>query len=493
MAALRYPSLYEVNTRCHLHEISKRLGRPALLDDISDAELEGWRKMGFDWIWLLGVWKTGAGGREISRSNPEWRREFQQVLPDLSETDIAGSCLAVAAYAVDEAFGGDEALKRLRERMTARGLRLMLDFVPNHTALDHPWVQAHPEYYIQGTEEDLSAAPDNHVRLVSGGETRIFAHGRDPDFPGWPDTLQLDYGNPAVHKAMFEELLSVARRCDGVRCDMAMLILPDVFEGTWGVRSAPFWPEAIQAIRQELPDFIFVAEVYWDREWTLQQEGFDFCYDKKLYDRLAEGLARPVHDHLLADVSYQDRMARFLENHDEVRAATRFSPEMHRAAAVITYLAPGLRFFHQGQLEGASVKVPVHLGRRPEEPVNAEIQVFYNRLLRCLRDPVFREGNWQLLECVPAWEGNWTWENFIAAWWMSPLGGHRLVVVNYSPHQSQCYVRLPHPELPGRLWRLEDVMGREVYDRESDRLLSTGLYLDMQAWAYHVLDINVLL
>ncbi len=482
MAALRYPSLYEVNTRCHLHEISKRLGRPALLDDISDAELDGWRKMGFDWIWLLGVWKTGAGSREILRSNPEWRRKFEQVLPDLNDADITGSCFAVAAYAVDEDFGGDEALKRLRDRMSARGLRLMLDFVPNHTALDHHWVQTHPEYYIQGTEKDLADVPDNYVRLESGEETRIFAHGRDPDFPGWPDTLQLDYGNPAIHKTMSQELLSVARRCDGVRCDMAMLILPDVFEGTWGVRSAPFWPEAIRAVRQDQPDCLFLAEVYWDREWTLQQEGFDFCYDKRLYDRLAEGFAGPVHDHLLADMTYQDRTARFLENHDEVRAAARFSPEVHRAAAVITYCAPGLRLFHQGQLEGASVRVPVHLGRRPEEPVSPEIQTFYNRLLRCLRDPVFREGNWQLLECMAAWDGNWTNDCFVAFGWQGANGERLLVVVNYASNRSQCHVRVPFADLAGRNWQLQDQLSQASYDWNGDDLSRSGLFVDMAPW-----------
>jgi hypothetical protein len=470
-----------------------RLGRPATLDDISDDELDAWKDRGFDWIWLLGVWTTGAAGREVSRSSVQWRQELQQALPDLSEADITGSCFAVVAYTVHEDFGGDAALARLRERMASRGLKLLLDFVPNHTALDHPWVGAHPEYYVQGSEDDLARAPQNYARLGIAAEERILAHGRDPYFPGWPDTLQLDYGRPEVRLVMTGELLSVARRCDGIRCDMAMLLLPDVFESTWGLPSAPFWPEAIQAVRREVPDCLFLAEVYWDREWTLLQQGFDFCYDKTLYDRLLAGRAKAVRDHFLADPAYQNGMARFLENHDEPRAASGFALEMHRAAGVLTYFTPGLRFFHEGQLEGARVKVPVHLGRRPREPVNREIQSYYAGLLRCLGDPVFREGEWQLLACVPAWEGNWTWENFIAGWWSSPVGTHRLVVVNYASHQGQCYARIPYLDLPGRLWRLEDVMGQAVFDRESERLLSTGLYLDMPAWGYHVLSLDVLL
>lgn len=493
MSRARYPTLYQVHTRCRLNEISKQLGRPAGLDDIPDSELDSWKKCGFDWVWLLGVWQTGAAGMKVSRSIPEWRQEFREVLPDLIDEDITGSCFAIVQYTVHEDFGGEAALERLRSRMRQRGLKLLLDFVPNHTALDHPWVDSHPDYYVGGSEEDLARRPHDYVKLAAKAGELVLAHGRDPYFPGWPDTLQLNYGNPALQESMIQELLGIAQKCDGVRCDMAMLILPEVFERTWGLTAAPFWPRALQTVRSHLPEFLFLAEVYWDLEWTLHEQGFDFCYDKRFYDRLLACPARPVREHLHAGLDYQDRLVRFLENHDEPRAACCFPPEVHRAAAVLTFFAPGMRLFHEGQLEGARMKVPVHLGRRPQEPVNRDIQSFYARLLRCLKDPVFREGRWQLLECMPAWDGNWTWDNFIASWWVSPLGAHRMVVVNYAPHQGQCYVRFPQPELPGRLWRLEDLMGDQVYDRESDRLLSSGLYLDMPGWGYHVFDVNVLL
>ena len=109
---------------------------------------------------------------------------------------------------------------------------------------------------------------------------------------------------------------------------MAMLVLPDVFERTWGI-AAPgvLAPSAPSAVRAKVPDFLFLAEVYWDLEWTLQQQGFDYTYDKRLYDRLVEGHARPVREHLRAGLDFQDRLARFLENHDEPRAAATFTPE----------------------------------------------------------------------------------------------------------------------------------------------------------------------
>ena len=133
---------------------------------------------------------------------------------------------------------------------------------------------------------------------------------------------------------------------------MAMLVLPDVFQRTWGISTEPFWARATSAVRAQVPDFVFMAEVYWDLEWALQHAGFDFTYDKRLYDRLEHGPARAVREHLYAGLDFQDHLARFLENHDEPRAAATFPPGKHQAAAVITFLAPGLRFFHQGQREG---------------------------------------------------------------------------------------------------------------------------------------------
>ncbi len=249
-------------------------------------------------MWLLSVWQTGQAGQRASRTNAEWRAEFAHTLPDLRDEDIEGSGFAITGYSVHHALGGDAALARVRERLRARGLRLMLDFVPNHTALDHPWVDDHPEYYVPGTEDDLARAPMNYTRVRSVDGERILAHGRDPYFPGWPDTLQLDYSNPGTQDAMLGALLKIADQCDGVRCDMAMLVLPDVFERTWGQRPREFWPMATARVRDRVPGFVFMAEVYWDLEWTLQQQGFDYTYDKKLYDRLRGGHARPVREHL---------------------------------------------------------------------------------------------------------------------------------------------------------------------------------------------------
>jgi Alpha amylase, catalytic domain len=485
-----YPALYQINTRVWLTERSRILGRPAMLDDIPDDELDRVVAMGFDWIWLLSVWRTGLAGQRASRENPEWRREFEETLPDLREEDMAGSGFAITGYTVHPSLGGDPALARLRERLRKRGLRLMLDFVPNHTAPDHPWVEAHPEYYVPGTEADLARAPQNYTWIKRRQGPRILAYGRDPYFSGWPDTLQLDYGNTATQEAMLDELLKISGQCDGVRCDMAMLVLPDVFERTWGRRAPLFWPRVTQRVRDRVPGFRFMAEVYWDLEWTMLQQGFDYAYDKRLYDRLREGHARPVREHFLAGLDYQNRLARFLENHDEPRAAATFPPDQHQAAAVLTFLSPGLRFLHQGQLEGRRKRISPHLVRAPVEPVDEALGRFYDALLAVLRDPAVRDGEWRLLECVPAWDGNGTSDGFICFGWRGPDGRRVLVTVNYAPNQGQCYVRLPFDELRGSSVRLRDRMSAAVYDRSGDDLLAPGLYLDLPGWGYHVFEVS---
>jgi glycosidase len=476
------PLLYQVNTRPFLTDLGRRLGRTATLDDIPDETLDRWASFGFEWIWMLSVWQTGAASREVSRTNPDWRSGFQKTLPDLSDDDIPGSGFAITAYTVHRALGGNSALARLRTRLGKRGLKLMLDFVPNHTALDHSWVDTHPDYYIAGNEALLKEQPKNYIRLKRQADERIFAYGRDPYFPGWPDALQLDYANPAVQTAMTDELLAIARLCDGVRCDMAMLVLPDVFERTWGRRPDLFWPPAIQKVKAATPGFLFMAEVYWDLEWTLQQQGFDDTYDKRLYDRLREGNPSSIRGHLRADMGFQAKLARFLENHDEPRAAATFPHGQHQAAAVLTFLTPGLRFFQDGQFEGRQVHLSPHLGRAPDELVDNVLVDFYHRLLDILKRPLFRNGQWQLLDCAAAWNGNWTNECFIAYRWTSGGGQQAIVVVNYAGHQSQCYVKLHDLVSTSHGWRLTDLFAGDEYERKGSELAAIGLYIDAAPW-----------
>lgn len=490
MGVVRYPSLYQVNTRILMTELAQALQRPATLDDVPDAMLDGLAEKGFDWIWLLSVWRTGTASRRVTRADHSVIEELCSTLSDLQDQDIAGSGFAITDYTVHPSLGGPSAMKRLRRRLSNRGIRLMLDFVPNHTALDHPWAKEHPEFYISGTAADLMREPQNYVGIAGSGGT-VLAYGRDPNFPSWRDTLQLDYSNPATQEHMIGELVKLAAICDGVRCDMAMLVLPEVFERTWGRRAVSFWPEATKRVRAAVPGFCFLAEVYWGLEWTMLQQGFDYAYDKRLYDHLQEGVAGPVREHLTAPVDYQAKLARFLENHNEARAAAIFSPKKHQAAAAIAYLSPGMRFFHQGQLEGRRKHMPPQLVRAPLEPVNNELQRFYVRLLELLRQPLFREGEWRLLDCRRSTDGNWTWNCFIASAWQAKDGKKALVAVNYAENQSQCYVQLPQGFLGSATTvRLKDLISNVSNDADAKELASRGLHLDLPAWAFHVFEVT---
>ena len=497
----RHPALLQINTRARLAEIAEQRGRAITLDDMPDADLDRIAACGFDWVWLLGVWQTGDAGRAVSRRQPEWQAEYRQVLVDCTPDDVVGSPFAIRDYVVHRDLGGAEPLERLRRRLARRDLRLMLDFVPNHTALDHPWAHRHPEFYVAGSEEDLAREPQNYVRMDTARGPRVLAHGRDPYFPSWPDTLQLNYRHQALREATMQVLEGIARQAEGVRCDMAMLVLPDVIQRTWGERSrpaddsapidAPFWPEAIERVRRQRPDFVFMAEVYWDLEWTLQQQGFDYTYDKRLYDRLRAQDARAVLGHLRADAEYQRRSARFLENHDEPRAAATFPQPVHMAAAVVALLAPGLRFIHEGQTTGRRLRTSNHLRRRAPEPVDPELETFYDRLLAVLRRRDVRDGDWTLADVTPAWDGNATSEQFVAFTWARD-GEHLLAVVNYGPRAGQCYVRPAFaPLLQGTTVVLRDLLEPTVrYERDGAELARRGLYLDVPAWRAHVFDVS---
>lgn len=448
-------TLYQIYTRIYLRELADKLGRPATLDDIPDDRLKELADMGFNWIYLLGIWTTGEEGRQIALANQPLRQELQAIVPDLSDQDIESSCFAIAAYRVQASYGGEAALERLRQRMAHYGLRLMLDFVPNHVATDHCWAWEHPDYIMNGTPELLEQYPDIYLRKNTSQGERILAHGRDPYFPPWGDTLQLNYSNPELVEAMTQQLLQISRLCDGLRCDMAMLVLPEVFQRTWGISGQPFWLQAIQRVREQTPDFTFLAEVYWHMEVMLQEQGFDFTYDKRLYDHLERQEIDQLRAHLRSAPAVLAHMAHFLENHDERRAATVFPPAMHRAAAVICFLTPGMRFFQHGQLQGYPIRIPMQLNRTAAVEPNKQVAEIYELILACLKLPAIQQGEWQLLESPPDENQRRECQPVIAFSWCAPGGSFVWIVVNYSGQAVNCTLNLPFDNLPGRTWRLD--------------------------------------
>jgi hypothetical protein len=494
-----HPTIYEVNARVLLNEVSRLEGKKITFASLPDRVLDDWKQWGFDAVWLMGVWTTGDVSRGIARTHEGLQNEYQKVLPEYTPEEVQGSPYSVVDYAVPKSYGGDEGLRLLRERLAGRGMSLILDFVSNHTARDHPWVDSHPEYYIGGDPGDDERRPDIYFKRRTAGGERVLAYGRDPTFPGWTDTAQLNHMCGPARKAIIAQLKKVASMCDGVRCDMAMLILRDVFVLTWGDRlkvsncdnvGREFWDEAISKVREEFPSFIFIAEAYWNLEWQLQQQGFNFTYDKVLYDRLLREGAGSVRDHLRAEMDFQRRSVRFAENHDESRAAKAFTSEAwHRAAAVVVSTIPGSVLFHEGQFDGRSVRLPIQLVRRPEEPVSEQTKHFYQRLLSTINNPVFRKGDWVLLSVRPAWHENYTWQNFLVFWWQEKDNGARMVVVNYAPHSGQCYVEVPVERLNGTVIEFKDSMSDATFVRDRGGLVTRGMYFDLPGYGYHLFEV----
>jgi glycosidase len=472
-----------------LKKLSRRAGRQVTLGGVPDAEWDALRRLGFDFIWLMGVWERSPEGARIQRTDASLSRQFKLALPGWRPEQVVGSPYAVRRYQPDPRIGTSIDLDRVREKLRARGMRLILDFVPNHTALDHPWVEAHPEYYIRGSAEDLRNEPEAFFAAPTGESADFcIARGKDPYFPPWRDVAQLNLFHPAARAALLEQLREIARHCDGVRCDMAMLILNDVFATTWnrflGGVAAPgkeFWTLAVEA----LPDFVWLAEAYWGLEQRLQGLGLTFTYDKVFYDLLRGAAPTQVRAHLAADVAYQSRLARFLENHDEPRSAAVFGPHLP-AVAVLASTVPGMRLYHQGQLEGKKMYLPIGLGDAAGEAPGPEVQALYERILRIANQDAFHDGKWTLLEVTPA--GDPTFENLIACEWRS-AGAWKAVVVNLGVGTAQGRVQFANGVPSSSSYVLRDELNDVRYVRNATEIADLGLYVRLDANRAHSFDI----
>jgi hypothetical protein len=360
--------------------------------------------------------------------------------------------------------------------------------VPNHVAPDHRWAAERPELFVQGTPDDLAGDPDGFLAVGDA----VIARGRDPYFPAWPEVLQLDASRPETRHAAAEVVTAIAERCDGVRCDMAMLVLDDVFVRTWGdrARGGPspdqgvgYWPTVIGAVRSRFPEFAFWAEAYWDLEPVLVAQGFDACYDKRLYDRLVHREpASSIRAHLGADPGYQSHTVRFVENHDEPRLASVLAPPADRAAALVALTLPGVALLHEGQESGRRVRVPVTLGRRPVEQPDPALVAWHQAAREALAGGL-RRGTWTLVE-VEGWPDNRSCDRLVAWTWSGADGTH-LVAVNLSDTTADGRVRVGG--VNGAPVVLADLLSGERYLRDGATVASDGLYVSLPPWGAHLL------
>jgi len=492
------PYLYEINCRVWLETLSRQVGHAITLAQVPQEEWTRLKDLGMDIVWLMGVWLHSRQGIRIARSHPDLQEAYRVALPDFTPDDVIGSPYAIADYRLDPSLGTEADLIQARENLGKAGLALVLDFVPNHTGRDHPWVRAHPERYVHDEDPAGFGPGESFEAKCTDGTKRWIAHGRDPYFAPWTDTAQIFPLGEETRGAVSEQLLRIAGFCDGLRCDMAMLVQNRIFQQTWnswmeskghGQPEREYWTEVLEPLKTECPDFLLMAEVYWGLEPELLRMGFDYVYDKAGYDRLRAFDMMGYKQGLAEEGDERSRRVRFLENHDEDRLAAAFPEEAFRSTAVLHATSPGLRLFHHGQLEGLRTRLPVQLGREPDETTDPDVLSFYRKLLAVTKAPVFKQGDPFVLTVTPAFSGD---EGF------RPLVGFAyryanevsLVAVNQSDRTASGYLRFPRGFWLG--WPRVELCDRlsetqEVYLRESEELESQGLYVRLEPYAFHLL------
>ncbi|MDR1684015.1 MAG: alpha-amylase [Elusimicrobiota bacterium] len=483
------PHVLEVNARNWIKRIQLLTGNNAItLANVPESYLLDFKARGFDGLWLMGVWKESLASREIARNDKGINNSIAQIKPDYKKEEILGSQYSISAYETDAFLGGDGALQKFRERLNDLGINLILDFAANHFAIDHPLTLTEPEIFVRSKGE-----PQDKSLFFQTKNGDWLAHGRDPYFPPWTDTVQINHFNPKARAYLTGELQRVSQMCDGLRCDMVMLMLNKVFKDTWGryvqeeTPREEFWPDAIEAVRREQPFFVFGAEVYWGLEWEVQELGFDFTYDKILYDRLLKSNAQDIQGHLNAEHLYQMRSIRFISNHDEEEPVTAFGPQKSMAAAVIISTIPGLRLFTARQLRGEKRRLPIQYftGEFVEDKA---CEAFYKTLLEAVDHPCFHGGQWVLKNTKPINDTDESYRN-ILAWHWTQLTTCKTVVINYSDRPSRCILRVD--KLPeGKNIFIKEELTKSHINLPLSEVKANGLTLEFKPFESKILSVD---
>jgi len=486
------PRILEINTRVWLKK--KNFNS---LNEIPDSQILDWADLGFDYIWFMGIWKINKDIISKYCFEPGLVASYNEALKDWHKDDVIGSPYAISEYSVNPDIGTEEDLLNLKKRLNSAGIKLIVDFVSNHFSIGTELLKNNKEIFLPADEYFYKSDP--HTFFASPfNTTEFYAHGRDPLFLAWQDTVQVNYFSPAARNFMIDVLHKISALADGVRCDMAMLTLNNVFNNTWigplrkygfAKPEKEFWYEAISSLKNSNPSFIFIAEAYWNLEWQLQQLGFDFTYDKTLLDRLANDDIKGVKDHLQADNEFQKKSVRFIENHDEQRCASKFGKDKSMAAATVISTIKGMIFYHEGQFDGKKIKLPVQLRREQFEKTDERIQKYYYKLLRITRNEVFRLGEWKQLDTIPINENDTSSEKIFAWQWIYK-NQSRVVAINYSGSTSRCRIKFTVPD-NGILVNLFDELNSVSYERSIQEINEQGLFIELKAFSSHIFALKL--
>ena len=477
----KHPVLYEISTRPWLYELSKKYSKQITkLRDIPLSEFDTLKSYGIDYIWLMGVWKLGPYGLEFDR-----RSDYSSVLPGWTKDDVIGSPYAISEYVCNPDIGTDDDILWIKNEINKRGMKLMLDFVPNHSSCDAPTADSNPDYYVRAPK-NLQPPYDSKYYTEKG-----LAHGKDPYFDPWADVIQWNYFNEDTRNFMKKNLMKVLSVSDGVRCDMAHLLLNDVFKNTWkkeleswgyNVPSNEFWDSAIREVKSKYPNVIFLAEVY--ENWEIKkliELGFDYCYDKELLDKFISS-STEVNNYIhYKTEDFFGHSSHFIENHDENRGVYNMgSVERSNAAGVIAATVGGMIFFNHGQFKGLRNKLDVHLRRGADEKESQSAIQHYNNLLRIIKDDAFKSKNYYFVYNI---NGNDAWR-FVA--YIRKEINSFLIVVNYSDGYGCANV----PIYDVNKNYVFEMFSNIEYQRDADTMRNMGLTVCMGGYQSQIFKYN---
>ena len=314
-------------------------------------------------IWLMPIYPVGVKNRKDPLGSPYSVRDYRAINPD---------------------FGTPADLKALVAAVHARGMKLILDWVPNHSSWDNVWVTAHPEFYVRNEKGELSVPRDDQGKLTD-----------------WTDVAQLDYKNPGLRREMIASMRwwLTTYGIDGFRVDAAGFVPDD------------FWREAIPQLRSAVPRPILLLAEWGDLK--MHRWGFDLTYAWESYSNLkavwggksaVSFVRREVVD--LAAMSPGGMRLRFTTNHDETAwdkppVMLFTGPAGARAAFVAMALLPGRPLLYNGQ----EVESPQTLRLFYQDsvawnqPGASEARAFYSGVMQLARsDSAFLAGGFREVE-----------------------------------------------------------------------------------------------
>ena len=483
ICSCRHPFLYEINTRPWLYELSIKYERSIVrLTDIPLQEFDELAKNGVDIVWMMGVWKLGNYGLEFDK-----KLDYSEWLPNWTEEDVIGSPYAVYEYTCNPDIGTDNDLMWLKAILNSKGMKLMLDFVPNHSAVDAPQAKSNPDMYIRAPE-----GIKDENRYTEGG----LAYGANENHFTWKDVLQWNYWNKDTIEFMKNNIIKIMSFADAIRCDVAYQEINDVFGRTWPEElekygytkpEEEFWTYAIKAAKKLNPNIIFLAEAYKDEyNEILIKLGFDYAYNRNILKKLMSSKDDFVEYIKDKQGSFWKDKANFVENHDELRVVHNMGDNYKKAKAAGTIAATigGMIFMNHGQWIGKKNMLDVHLRRGQDEPVNYEIKSHYQRLNQIIKNKTFRSDNFYYAGVIDGERK----DDFIA-YIREDEESHYLVVVNFSENEGCANV--PIYNLKGRRYTLVyDLLNDVEYIKTYDIVKNQGLKVCLKAWESQIFKYN---